>query len=435
MRPSQRLLRLLLGWSLLGLTPLAWQPLLAVWLLAGAALALTALLDARAGSGGWATLRAERDPVPPLAVGVWTTVRLQLSNPHPAAQRLAVFDHHPQPADSAGLPAEAVIPGTSRLTLDYRLRPLSRGRQQFGPVQVLAPSPLGLWQHDLALGRVQSVKVLPNFAALTGYALLARDRRLNLLGIHQQRRRGAGQDFLQLREYREDDSLRRIDWKATARRRKLIAKEYQDERDQRLVFMLDCGRRLRAVDDRLSHFDHALNALLLLAYVALRQGDAVGLQCFAGSERWLATAKGPGVLRRLLETVYDLQPTLHSADYAAAGAALLNRQRKRALVVVLTNLRDEDSDQLLPMLGLLRRRHLVLLASLRETALDRALRVPVGDLDQARLYAAVCDYLDARRLNRERLTAAGGQLLDVTPKTLPAALINRYLAIKRGGLL
>ncbi len=142
-----------------------------------------------------------------------------------------------------------------------------------------------------------------------------------------------------------------------------------------------------------------------------------------------------GFLATLIDTVYDLQPGLQPADYAQAAALLLTRQRKRALVVLLTNLRDEDSEELQAALHGLSRRHLFLLASLRERILGEIVRQPVQDFRQARLYAATCHYLAARRRCQENFRRLGGLLLEVEPQELPAALVNRYLEIKRGGRL
>ncbi len=127
--------------------------------------------------------------------------------------------------------------------------------------------------------------------------------------------------------------------------------------------MLDCGHRMMAKDDDLSHFDHTLNALLLLSYVALRQGDAVGLMTFSGEDqRWFSPRKGQHNVQNILNTVYDLQPSTSSPDYSKAATDLLIRHKKRALVIILTNTRDEDSDDLLPAINILKKRHLVLLA-------------------------------------------------------------------------
>jgi uncharacterized protein (DUF58 family) len=283
---------------------------------------------------------------------------------------------------------------------------------------------------------VQSeVKVYPNFAAVAQYALLATDNHLSHMGIMKKRRRGEGQDFHQLREYRAGDSLRQIDWKASARMHKAISREYQDERDQEVIFMLDCGHRMMAKDDALSHFDHTLNAILLLTYVALRQGDAVGLGSFAGANRWLPAHKGQHNVQHMLNALYDLQPTAQAPDYAQAATELLVRQKKRALVILLTNLRDEDTDDLLPALHLLRTRHLVLLASMREQALDSALGAPVDNTEDALHKAATQHYLRTREATLERIRVAGIRCLDVTPHAMSVGLINHYLDIKRSAVL
>jgi len=286
------------------------------------------------------------------------------------------------------------------------------------------------------------VRVFPNFAAISRYTLLAANDQLSQLGVRRLHRRGAGAEFHQLREYRHGDELRRIDWKATSRLRKPIAREYQDERDQRLVFLLDCGRRMRHAEAATgpgpapnSHLDEALNALLLLAYVAIRQGDAVGLMTYGGPRLWFAPRKGPDTVNRLLEAVYDLQPGLAAADPLEAARALMQAQRRRALVLILTNGRDEDQAELHTAVRLLLRRHLVVVADLREASLDRALAAPVADRDAALRLNAVLAYLEDRRRHHERLAHLGTHVLDLVAAQLPAALVNRYFVIKRAGVL
>ena len=253
--------------------------------------------------------------------------------------------------------------------------------------------------------------------------------------MQQRQRRGLGLEFHQLREFREGDSLRQIDWKATARQRTPIAREYQDERDQQIVFMLDCGRRMRSQDDELSHFDHALNACLLLSYVALRQGDAVGLCTFAGDQpRYLAPVKGSGQLNLLLNAVYDLDTTRRSADYQAAASQLLARQKRRALVIVVTNLRDEDDEALLTAVKRISRQHRVLVASLREEVLDQLRQAPVQTLPEALAYSGTVDYLNTRNELHDRLSAHGLSVVDTSPSALGAALVTRYLGWKKAGV-
>src|SRR5690606_11199118 len=155
--------------------------------------------------------------------------------------------------------------------VEYTLRPLQRGPLQLGQCYLRVKSPLGLWNISYQSGNGDDIKVYPDFSAITGYTILATENHTSQIGIRKAQRRGTGMEFQQLREYRLGDSLRQLDWKATSRRQQLISREYQDERDQHIVLLLDSGQRMRTQDDELSHFDHALNALLLVSFIALRQ--------------------------------------------------------------------------------------------------------------------------------------------------------------------
>lgn len=378
---------------------------------------------------------AERRVPDSLALGVWTEVLLRLQPERPISLRLEVFDHAPAAVELEGLPVQVRFQRGQGVEVPYRLRPLRRGDHPFGKVELLAISPSGLWRRRLWAGEPKPVRVLPNFEPVARYALLALADRLGQMGIRFQRRRGEGLEFRELREYRQGDSLRQIDWKATARWQKAISRQYEEERNQQIVLLLDCGRRLRAQDGDLSHFDHCLNAALLLAWVALRQGDLVGLATAGGIDRHLPAVKGRGGLAALVGAVYDLEPTLEPADYQAAAANLLARQRRRALVVVLTNLRDEDADELQPALRLLCARHLVLLASLKEQTLREVASQEPDTLEKALEVATTHGYLAARQKAHEKIKGQGALVLDVEPDRLAIEVVNRYLEIKRGGQL
>lgn len=375
-------------------------------------------------------LSIERKLEGSLPLGVWRQASVQIHNHGKRRQRLQIFDHVPQAFNFRGLPQQVNLANRENATLKYDIEPVERGKFEFETVQLHRGSPMQLWLRNYRIPVANTVRVYPNFATVSKYILLAHDNRISQMGIVKKRRRGEGQDFHQLREYRTGDSLRQIDWKATSRTRKLISREYQDERDQEVIFMLDCGHRMLSRDGELSHFDHTLNAILLLSYVALRQGDAVGLATFDGPQQWLPPHKGPGVQRRILNTVYDLHPGLESPDYSQAAKEVLLHQKKRALVVIITNVRDEDTDDLLPALQLLRRHHLVLLASLRERALDDALEQPVARLDDALRTTATHQYLTHRRRAFDTIRASGVLSLDVIPEDFSVSLVNHYLEIK-----
>ena len=192
---------------------------------------------------------------------------------------------------------------------------------------------------------------------------------------------------------------------------------------------------MHARDGALSHFDHSLNALLLLANAALRQGDSVGLMSFAGERRWLAPRKGVGNLNVLLNSIYDLETTARPSDVLAAAREVMGHLRKRSLLILVSNLRDDDSEELGLALRLLRKRHLVLVASLRERALGKCLEAPIRSMEDALRNAATHQYRLARETSHERLRGERVLWLDSEPDELPARLVNRYLDIKRSGRL
>ncbi|HKO89168.1 MAG TPA: DUF58 domain-containing protein [Burkholderiales bacterium] len=406
------------------------QPILLIAVLIGIVSAIDGLAAIRK-----AEPTASRTIAASLPLGVQHEVVLRLHNNAAQTLQVEVFDHYPDGVVVENQPQTLTLPKGGWAEVRYTLFPLQRGDLRFEHLAIRIQSPLRLWQMQRRLPLASHTRVYPNFAALTKFALLATDHRLSQIGVLQRRRRGEGLDFHQLREYREGDSQRQIDWKASARMHKFVSREYQDERDQQIVLLIDCGRRMAAKDDALSHFDHVLNAALLLAYVSLRQGDAVGLATMSGPQRWIAPRKSRATIDLILNSVYDLQPTHAATDYYTAAVELMKRLRKRALVVVLSNMRDEDDDTLSPALQLLQSRHLVLFASLREGVLGRALSSQVDNLDRALTHAATASYLQHRELSFKRLSHHGAVCLDVEPAALPIALVNRYLDIKRTGRL
>jgi uncharacterized protein (DUF58 family) len=421
-------------WLTLAIAATLRPPMMIYWQIAGIILLLIALLDA------WRVWRlppiqVQRQVPGSLPLGVWSEVILRLHNPTSTPRLIEVFDDYPIHSDLQGQPQQLTLPAAAGIETQYRLRPQQRGATQFAGVHLLLDSPWRFWKHYRYIQLKTPIRIYPNFATVTKYALFAAENRLGQLGIRQLQRRGEGLEFHQLREYRTGDALRQIDWNATARHNKLISKEYQDERDQQIIFLIDCGRRMLAQDGVLSHFDHTLNAILLLSYVALRQGDALGLMTFSGEQRWLAPRKNINTINVVLNTVYDLQPSTHASDYLNAATQLMHRQKKRALVVLISNLRDEDNDELLPALQLLRKKHLVLLASLQERILNQVLEQPVYHFEDALRHAATLDYLNARRKAHEALKSDGIVYLDTVPEQLPVRMVNRYLEIKRSGVL
>lgn len=432
--PSRRALALAAALVAFSAAASAWEPLIPAWQAVMTVALSAALADLAAAHALPARLELARRIPGSLAIGRWRDCVLRVDNRGRFPVACEIHDHHPGACEVEGLPLRVVVPAGGYAQATYRMRPTERGDLAFAPAQARIASPLGLWQVDTRLGAGQVVRCYPDFAELADYALFATENRLSRIGVLHRRRRGTGQEFHQLRDYREGDALRQIDWKATSRHGRLIAREYDDERDQQIVFLVDCGRRMIDREGTLAHFDEALNAVLLLAFVALRQGDAAGLMTFADSaDRFVPPRKSRSTINVFLDTLYDAQPTLRPPDYRAAATLLSQRLKRRSLVVVVSNVRDEDEQTLGPALALLRRRHLVLFANLREAALDRIRAAPVRGFEEALLYAAEAVYERDRGAAMRRIEAGGTMLFDVLPGRLAFSLVNRYLDLKRSG--
>ena len=432
--PSTRLLWALTALLAVGVAVSIYPDYTVYWSAFAGVTAVLALLDALTALR-IATPPAARQVPGSLALGVSVEVALRIRNPSRLPLDCEVQDHHPASIESHGLPRRLALAPGQWGELRYQARPIARGEARFGQTELRIHSPLKLFQVTRFSGEPFQVRTYPNFRALARYSLLATDNRLSQIGVLQVRRRGEGMEFHQLREYRQGDSQRAVDWKATSRTARLISREYEDEKDQRVLLVVDCGRRMASKDGELSHFDHTLNAALLLAHVALRQGDAVGMLTMGGVHRYCEPRKSVAAVHAIMNRMYDVEPTLAVPDYHRAATEVMRQVRRRALVILLTNLRDEDDDGLLPALALLRSRHLVVLASLREAILSRALTARVDSFDRAVTHAAAADYLALRERVFRRIGASGVMTLDVEPEKLPITLVNRYLELKRSGRL
>lgn len=365
----------------------------------------------------------------------WTDISLSISNHSDIPLNIKVHDMHPQQSVIRGLPQKQAINASSVVSLQYELMAKERGDMSFTGIDCRFESRLGLLSSKRTLNCDNLVKVYPNFKNNRLFGMLLSRQHLHHLGVRRLPRPGEGSDFHQLREYRDGDSLRQIDWKATARSQKLIAREYALERDQQIVFLLDCSMRMRHQEGLSSHMDDTLNAIVLLTHIALQQGDATGIMTFGGVDRWIPPAKGLVAARRLMNGIYDLQATRELPDYVQAVENLARQLKRRALIILITNLRNEDGQSALQAIQRLRGKHLLLLADLRERDLEQATESTPQNIDEATLWLSAEHYRMNRSQQHKLAIASGTNLLDVSPGQLSADLITRYLAIKRLGKL
>ncbi len=380
-------------------------------------------------------LRISRKVPGNLPVTAWSPVELLIKNDDSRSHSLLLHDHYDPNFSVRDAQQAVVLQKKTAATVTYQVYPQKRGPALFSHTEIITASPFALWQKRWIFRHEDRVRVFPNFRKVANYTILARAENLSLLGIHKTMRRGEGNEFQQLREYREGDSLQKIDWKATSRLRKFISRDYEDERDQQIVFLVDTGRRMIHEGDGIRHLDQVLNSILLLAFVAARQGDAAGMFCFGGTRKWYPPRREAGALRGLLLHMYDIEARPVASDYTRATEDILALQKRRAMMVIAANSRAEDYEEIGTMAEILGRKHLVVVADLKEEIFETTLRQPVGNFPDALTHQALRTMLNRRKRFLTRLRSRNIEVLDVTPKQLPGVLVSRYLEIKSKGRL
>lgn len=325
------------------------------------------------------------------------------------------------------------IPARTETVLRFTLTGTERGRFPLGPVAIRVDGPLGLVQRTIRYSLADSITVTPSIAGVRHYRLLSLQHRMRDMGVRTIRRRGDGTSFANLREYVSGDDPRHIEWKASARRQKLITREFTVEQGQTMIIAIDAGRMMTQMAGSLPRFEHALSAALVLADVAIHSGDHVGAIVFDDEVRaFVPPARGAPALRNIRDALVPLTATMAEPDYAAAFRMLASRHRKRSLIVMFTDVIDPRASQaLIAHTSRSTLRHLPLVVALRNDTLMAA-AVPAASASSSSLYqsAAAEELLLARGEAIARMRQAGVSVVDVSPHTMTAAIVNHYLAIK-----
>jgi uncharacterized protein (DUF58 family) len=386
---------------------------------------------------GASRLRVERSMLKSGSLGATHDVTLLLDNLGARTQWIEIKDDLPESMLATPESLSLVLGPNQQAELQYKLRPSRRGAFSFESVYLRLSSRLRLWQRNVVRSCPGELLVYPDMKQIGEYALLARTNRLSLIGVRKTRKAGQDNNFERLRDYTQDDNYKHIDWRSTARRNKLTVKQFQTDQSQRIVFMLDCGRLMTNEYRGLTLLDYALNSILMLSYVALEQGDSVGMLCFSDKiESYVPMRGGLSQMNRILHAGFNRFPTLTQTNFDQAFLHFSRNCRRRSMVVLISNVIDDVSAaQITGYLTTLQAKHLPVLALLRDRAVFDSADNP--DLDEEVLYrsAAAAQLLLWRREVLQRLENTGVLNVDTFPDTLTTPLINRYLEAKAKHML
>lgn len=360
-------------------------------------------------------------------------VRIRVENNYGFPIHVEVIDEIPFIFQRRDVCFLAKIEKLEAQTIKYSLRPTRRGVYGFGKVRVFAASPLGLVQRRYTCGEAQDVKVYPSFLMLHQYELLAISNNLTEMGIKRIRRVGHHTDFEQIKDYVAGDDFRTINWKASARRSKLMVNVYQDERSQQIYNVIDKGRVMQQAFKGMTLLDYSINASLVLSYVAMYKEDRAGLATFSSDfDTFVPASRRPGHMQTLMETLYAQQTEFGETDYAALVANLNKHVSKRSLIVLYTNFMGLVSLQRqLPYFQQLNSRHRLLVVFFEDVELKDYIARQPHDTEDYYRHVMACRFAYEQRLIVSTLRQHGILSLLTTPENLSVDVINRYLEMKQ----
>jgi uncharacterized protein (DUF58 family) len=400
------------------------------------ALFAAAYLDYRRAREG-AKIEVARRLTRRFMIGAENEVQIAVTSRALRKVTFTIKDEYPPELELRGERLLTVTPRRNEAVASYRLFAAARGDYHFGDVVLRWRAPWGLVIKQARAPAAESVKVYPNLNEAKKHELFAQRNRQLMAGQRRTKVRGQGREFESLRDYVRGDELRHVAWTATARRGRLITRQYQVERNQSIVVLLDAGRLMTSRIDHLSKLDHAINAALSVGYVATHGGDNIGLLVFTRQvNSYLPPQRGHAQMQAILEALYNVKAQMIEPSYAQAFQYFSRTCKRRSLVIILTDLVDRDaSAELLAHTATLLPRHLPLIVTIGDNDL-RALvsQVPHQATDVYRQSVAE-ELLQQREEALARITELGGLALDVPAGELSFQLVNKYLEVKERGLL
>lgn len=392
----------------------------------GAVLLLTVL-------DGWGVkphqVQVERIPIDRLSIGRNNPIHLKFqTSDRPVV--LQIRDTYPPSFTATPDVLIASLPANHQEEMTYTVFPRQRGEYNWGAVQVRQRGTWGLAWRDWRIPQAQAVAVYPDLLGLRSLSI--RLTLQNTGNMKRAQRLGMGTEFAELREYSIGDDPRLIDWKATARRSRLLLRVLEPEQEQTLIILLDSGRLMTSQVRELARFDWGMNAALALALAGLNRGDRVGVGVFDRQlHTWIPPERGQHQLAKLIERLTPLQPTLLEPDYLGAATTVTSQQTRRALIVLISDLVDKTASvELLSAMARLTPRYLPFCVTLRDPLVDEQAKKLTHDVSSSYMRAVALDLLAQRQVALETLKQKGVLVLDAPAHQMTEQLVDRYLQLK-----
>ncbi|MFM8914247.1 MAG: DUF58 domain-containing protein [Flammeovirgaceae bacterium] len=363
------------------------------------------------------------------------TIHLQSFYPFPVSMR--VFEEIPHQFQRRDVEFKLWLDAGEKKHLDYVLRPVKRGEYSFGAVNVLVASPLALLRRRFKFDHDKMVPVYPSYIQMRKYELLAISQNLQNSGIKRIRKIGHNQEFELIKEYVMGDDFRTVNWKATARKSRLMVNQYQDERSQQVYSLIDKSRVMQMPFEGMSLLDYAINASLVISNIAIKKSDKAGLVTFQDKINTLLPAsRKNNQMAVIQENLYRQKTAFVESDYSALYVGLRKALSQRSLLLLFTNFESVYAlERQLPYLTSLANQHLLVVIFFENTELAKAIDADCSDLRQV-YHQAIAERLAfEKKLIVEELQKFGIHSILTSPQKLTINTINKYLELKARNLI
>jgi uncharacterized protein (DUF58 family) len=339
------------------------------------------------------------------------------------------------PSGATGAPAVIDLTAAARAqtSAGYDLTPSQRGPGSFGDLNIRVRGPLGLAWRQKRIAAKAAVRCLPHLANWKTAELAERRALVRRSGGHRYRWRGCGTLFESLREYTTQDDIRWVDWKATARQGRPISRNFEEDRHQQLVLLLDASRSMTTYCGHRTKFDAVLEAAVLVSRAALDQGDAIGMLLFADQvDVYLHPRRERTQMAAIMEHLYDKVPRLVEPDFEAALIRAAHHNVRRSLVILFTDVTvPESARRMLPYLRAMIPRHVPLVVTIADEMVQRwEMREP-RTVEEFYCVGVAHQLMLERSALLEQLRLSGAEVLDSPADQIAARTIERYLELKR----
>lgn len=414
-----------------------WAPLLVAGKLAVLGLVVALIADAFLLHGKRTGLAAARRTLERWSNGDHNPVTIHLKSEYGTTISVRVLDELPVQFQKRDLQFTASIPAWERRDFDYTVRPVQRGVYRFGAIQAYVSSEIGLMERRLSLDAAKEVAVYPSYLQLRKYELLAISDRLTLAGIKRVRRVAQNAEFERIKEYAAGDDRRTVNWKATARRGRMMVNQYQDERAQQVFALIDTGRIMKMPFEGLSLLDYAINASLVISSIAMRKEDRAGLITYSDKVQDVVQAsRQRGQMQKIMQVLYKQGTDHRETDMEALFVAVRRNIHQRSLLLLFTNFESVSAlKRQLPYIQRLARQHLVVPIFFLNTELDKDLQMRPTDTEALYIHTLTERAVHEKRLIARELERSGLPAILCKPEDLTVSVINRYLQIKARGVL